>query len=316
MERMRDQSHDRTPASRAAARLLIAVDMDGTLLDTETESRLRPREIAALDAARAAGHVVAICTGRNRRSVARLLERSGWQPDDLPLVLLNGAIVDGGAGRGQLSFHTLAQPVLRRLVELFREHDAVPMVYTTEDDSEVLLYENSATNDVLRDYLEHRRLHVGGLEGHDDLLDVLPAAALEVGTIDLESVIRPLTDVLRRELPDRVRVINTRSLLGQQRYFWAEVYHPACSKGAGVQILADKFGIAPRDIVAIGDNFNDLDMFAVAGVSVAMRGGPTEVQAAADRLADPVAQSGAAAVLEDIAAGIFDLATDRRKESA
>jgi hydroxymethylpyrimidine pyrophosphatase-like HAD family hydrolase len=316
MERMRDQSHDRTPASRATTRLLIAVDMDGTLLDTETESRLRPREIAALDAARAAGHVVAICTGRNRRSIARLLERSGWQPDDLPLVLLNGAIVDGGAGRGQLSFHTLAQPVLRRLVELFREHDAVPMVYTTEDDSEVLLYENSATNDVLRDYLEHRRLHVGGLAGHDDLLDVLPAAALEVGTIDLESVIRPLTDVLRRELPDRVRVINTRSLLGQQRYFWAEVYHPACSKGTGVQILADAFGIAPRDIVAIGDNFNDLDMFAVAGVSVAMRGGPTEVQAAADRLADPVARSGAAAVLEDIAAGTFDLATDRRKESA
>lgn len=313
---MRDRSPDTASVTEGAARLLVAIDMDGTLLDTEVESRLRPREIAALEAVRAAGHVVAICTGRNRRSIDRLLERSGWQPADLPLVLLNGAVVDGGAGRGLLSRQTLVRPVLSHLVELFREHGAVPMVYTTEDDSEVLLYEHNATNDVLRDYLEHRRLHVGGLAGHDDLLAVLPEAALEVGTIDLESVIRPLSAVLRRELPDRVRVINTRSLLGRQRYFWAEVYHPACSKGAGVRILADAFAIRPQDIVAIGDNFNDLDMFAVAGVSVAMRGGPAEVTAAADRLADPVAESGAAAVLEDIAAGTFDLSTSRRKESA
>ena len=44
-------------------RLLVAVDMDGTLLDTEDEDRLRPREIAALEAVRAAGHVVACFHG-------------------------------------------------------------------------------------------------------------------------------------------------------------------------------------------------------------------------------------------------------------
>lgn len=312
-----DQPSNGNQAVRpAAARLLVAVDMDGTLLDTETEDRLRPRELAALEAVRAAGHVVAICTGRNRLSLGRLLERSGWQPDDLPQVLLNGAVVDGGRGHGLLSRNALARPELRRLVELFRAHGALPMVYETEEAGEALLFEHGEANPVLASYLEHRRVHVGGLVGHADLLEVLPPTALEVGTIDVADVIEPLTAAIRRDLPGRARVINTRSLLGRERYFWAEVYHPACGKGAGVTRLAEAFGIDPAHIVAIGDNYNDLDMFEVAAVSVAMRGGPADVVRAADRVAEPVAASGAAVVLEQIAAGCFELPDGRAKETA
>jgi len=231
-------------------------------------------------------------------------------------VLLNGAVVDGGRGHGLLSRNTLTRPQLHRLVELFRAHGALPMIYGTEETGETLLHESGRPNPVLGRYLEHRRLQVGALEGHDDLLAALPAEALEVGTIDTEAVIRPLTAAIGADLPGGVRVINTRSLLGQGRYFWAEVYHPACSKGAGVELLAAAFAIRPQHIVAIGDNFNDLDMFEVAAVAIAMRGGPAAVQARADRLAAPVNESGAAAVLEDIAAGTFDLTTDRSKESA
>ncbi len=199
------------------------------------------------------------------------------------------------------------QPVLRELVELFRDHGAVPMIYDTEAAGEALLVERGPANGVLASYLEHRRLHVGGLYVHADLLAVLPPAALEVGTIDTKEIIWPLTAAVRRALDGRVRVINTRSLLGQGSYYWAEVYHPACSKGAGVRLLAERLAIPPRHIVAIGDNYNDLDMFAVAAVSVAMRGGPIDVMKAADRLAAPVAEGGAAAVLHEIAAGSFDL---------
>ncbi len=59
--------------------LLVAVDVDGTLLNTEFEDKLRTREIEALEAVRRSGHVVALCTGRNQRSVAGLMEQSGWQ---------------------------------------------------------------------------------------------------------------------------------------------------------------------------------------------------------------------------------------------
>ena len=297
-------------------RALIAIDMDGTLLDTEADDRLRPREIAALEAVRAAGHIVAICTGRNRQSLDSLLDRSEWHPADLPKVLLNGAVVDGGDGIGILAQQVIDRDVMARLVALLRQFDTVPMIYATEEDGGTLLHERGETNPVLTRYLHHRRERVGAITDVDDLLDHVPAAALEVGTIDLEAVIQPLTVAIRAELSDRVRVINTRSLLGGGRYFWAEVYHRSCSKGAGVLLLAEALDIPPGRLIAMGDNYNDLDMFAVAAVSVAVSGGPRDVQAAADRVAAPLAEFGTATVLEEIAAGRFDLPTPRDEESA
>jgi len=297
-------------------RALIAIDMDGTLLDTEADDRLRPREIAALEAVRAAGHVVAICTGRNRQSLESLLDRSEWHPADLPKVLLNGAVVDGGHGIGALVRHVIDQDAVTRLVTLFRDFDTVPMVYATDEEGGTLLHERGETNPVLTRYLSHRRERVGAITDVDDLLDHLPAVALEVGTIDLEATIRPLTEAIRAELSDHVRVINTRSLLGEDRYYWAEAYHRSCSKGTGVQLLAETLNIASGRIIAMGDNYNDLDMFAVAAVSVAVSGGPRDVQAAADRVAAPLAEFGTAVVLEDIAAGLFSLPTSRDEESA
>ena len=296
-------------------RLLIAADVDGTLLSTETDDRLRPREIAALEAVRAAGHTVALCTGRNRQSLEAMLDRSGWHPADLPKVMLNGAMVDGGAGVGVLAHHELPRDVVARLVRLFRAHGAVPMVYAGDGDGGTLLHERGEINPVLARYLDHRRERVGAITDVDDLTGHLPPTSLEVGTIDLEAVIAPLTAAVRADLGDAVRVINTRSLLGGGRYFWAEVYHRACSKGTGVRLLAGRFGFAAGDIVAVGDNYNDVDMFAEAALSVAVAGGPEDVQAAADMVVGAVADSGVADLLERIAAGAVTPPAGHREES-
>jgi 5-amino-6-(5-phospho-D-ribitylamino)uracil phosphatase len=297
-------------------RLLVAVDMDGTLVDTEAEDRLRDREIVALEAVRAAGHVVAICTGRNRPSLESLLDRSGWHPPDLPKVMLNGAVVDGGAGHGVVAHNVVPRPVVGRLVQLFRGHGTLPMVYGADDDGGELLFQQGDVNPILQRYLDHRRDRVGAMTWHGDLSAALPEVALEVGTIDRRELIEPLTAAIRAELADTVRVINTRSLLGEGRYFWAEVYHHACSKGTGVRRIAAAFSPEPTVIVAIGDNYNDLDMFAVADVAVAMPGAPADVQARADRIAPAVEQSGAAVILEEIAAGDFEWSAGPDKETA
>ncbi|MBD3222922.1 HAD hydrolase family protein [bacterium] len=297
-------------------RLLIAVDMDGTLVNTEAEDRLRDREIAALEAVREAGHVVAICTGRNRPSLDSLLDRSGWHPSDLPKVMLNGAVVDGGVDHGVLAHNVVPRPVIARLVQLFRDHGTLPMVYGADHDGGELLFQQGDVNPILQRYLDHRRDRVGAMTWHGELADALPEAALEVGTIDRRELIEPLTAAIRAELADTVRVINTRSLLGEGRYFWAEVYHHACSKGTGVERIAATVSPGPTAVIAIGDNYNDLDMFAVADVAVAMPGGPADVQAQADRIAPAVEQSGAAVILEQIAAGDFACPAGSDEETA
>ena len=147
----------------------VIFDLDGTLLDTEFEDVLRPREIEAMEAVRAAGHVVALCTGRNLNSTRGLLEQSGWDPVDLPLVLLNGAVVWGGRPRRCLKRNELDGARIHALVGLFKEHETVPMVYGSDDDGGVLHHEKRRTNDILGRYLANRRSAVGAIRSRTSL---------------------------------------------------------------------------------------------------------------------------------------------------
>jgi len=286
-------------------RLLVAVDVDGTLLDTEFDDVLGKREVEALQAVRRAGHELALCTGRNTRSLGALLEQSGWHPADLPLVLLNGALVWGGQPRRQLVCNVLDGDLIRDLVPLFRDHGTVALVYGTDEDGGVVHHESRQVNPVLERYLAMRSRTVGAIRTCGDLLEIPWQRALEVGTIDTRERIMALSGDIQRRLGDRAAVINTRSLLGGGEYYWAEVYRAGSDKGTGVKALAAACGIAHDKVVALGDNYNDLAMFAVAGCSVAMAGSPDEVRRQADLVAGPVAEGGAAEVLENIAAGTF-----------
>jgi len=207
-----------------------------------------------------------------------------------------------------LACHLLDGPLVRRLVTLFKRLDTVPMVYGTDGDGGILRHETRPLNSALGRYLDLRRSRVGRLETVDDLLAVPWSQALEVGTIDTRARVEALTTAIEAELGDAVRVINTRSLLGDGAYYWAEVFHRDGGKGTGLATLAAELGIPLARCIAIGDNYNDLDMFDVSGVSVAMGNSPDEVKAAADHLADDVTRGGAATVLEAIAAGLFPVA--------
>lgn len=284
---------------------LIAVDVDGTLLNTEFDDVLGTREVEALQAVHSSEHVLALCTGRNTRSVNGLLELSGWQPEGLPMILLNGALVSTGHPRRQLVRNVISGKQVRDLIPLFRQHDTVPLVYGTDEDGGVVHHETRALNDVLGRYLSVRDHTVGAIHRCDDLLEKSWESALEVGTIDLEDRIMALTSEIHTRYPGQFEVINTRSLLGEGRYYWAEVYRVGSDKGSGVKALAENLGISLANVVAIGDNYNDLAMFRVAGCSVAMDNSPDEVKKEAHQVTANVNQGGAAQVLEKIAAGTF-----------
>lgn len=290
----------------AEQRLLVAVDVDGTLLNTEFDQVLGRRAVNALQAVRQSGHELALCTGRNTKSVQNLLDQSGWNPDDLPMVLLNGALVWGGRPRRLLVSNELDGDQIRQLVPMFRSHGTVPLVYGTDEDGGVVHHETRPLNDVLGRYLQMRSSTVGAIEATADLLEIPWRRALEVGTIDVREKIMALTEEIHARLNGNVEVINTRSLLGKGKYFWAEVYRAGSDKGTGMRTLAGEMGIPIDRTVAIGDNYNDLAMFEAAGWSVAMANSPAEVKNMADVITSDVADNGAAEILESIAAGNFN----------
>jgi len=288
-------------------RLLVAVDVDGTLVDAEFDDRLRAPEIAAIRRVREAGHVLALCTGRNRRSCAWVVESTEGALDGAPRILLNGAVVLAGDPPETLREAGLDRPILRRLVELFRSHDVLPMVFETEDDGGRLIHEPLDPNPVLAEYLRRRRDSVGAVDVVEDLLAALPERALEVGSIDEAGKVRALTDRLRGDLGDAVRVINTESLLQGGRFHWVEAFQAESDKGSAVGLLAGELGIPMERVVAVGDNYNDLDMFARAGHSAAMGNAPDEVRRSADRVVGHVRENGAARLLDEIADGLWPI---------
>ncbi|MBC8422975.1 HAD hydrolase family protein, partial [bacterium] len=278
---------------------------DGTLLNTEYEDDLDPRVSAAIARVRDAGHLLVLCTGRSRLSAARVIASAAGALDGVPQILLNGAmVIDGGSG-DVLREAGLPRDVLKRLVELFRGRGVLPLMFTEDDAGGGVTIENQPPNSILGRYLERRRENVGAVHEVDDLLAHLPASALEIGTIDLAAKVLELEADIRRELGDAVQIVKTETLLARIAYLWLEVYRSDCTKGSGLALLADAKDVPRERIVAIGDNYNDLDMFAAAGHRVAMGNAPEAVRSAADRIAPDVARQGAAVVLEEIAAGLY-----------
>ncbi len=286
-------------------KFLIAVDVDGTILNTEFDDVLARREIDAMQAVRDAGHMLVLCTGRNLRSVEGLLTASNWFPDDLPMVLLNGASVWGGQPRCCLASRVIGRQEIEAIVKLFRDHDVVPMVYGTDDNGGILYHETRLVNDILTRYIDKRRSAVGAIHETNDLLQLNLDEALEVGSIDEKDKVMALTKAIGRQLSQQVKVINTRSLLGGGLYYWAEVFHASCDKGAGLKVMREHYPEVAGPLVAIGDNYNDLDMFAAADFSVAMAGSPADVKSKADLVTKSVSEGGAALVLEQLAQGVY-----------
>ncbi len=290
---------------------LIAVDIDGTLLNTEFDDVLSRREIEALQEVHESDNLLVLCTGRNLKSVEQLLSGSGWFPGDLPLVLLNGATVWGGHPRRCLAQRVLDSGKINKLVHLFRQFAVAPMIYGTDDGGGILYHESHRTNDILARYLEKRRQAVGAIQVTDDLLSLGLDEALEVGSIEQKQTILELTEAIRLEFADQVKVVNTCSLLGGGLYYWAEVFHAACGKAAGLAVIREHYPEIAGPLVAIGDNFNDLDMFAAADFSVAMGNSPAEVKQQANHVTESVSNGGAALVLLQLLEGQLPSATKR-----
>ena len=82
-----------------------------------------------------------------------------------------------------------------------------------------------------------------------------------------------------------------------------EFLAPGVNKGRAVRFLARRLGVDLRDALAIGDQLNDLEMIAEVGMGVAMAGAPAAVRTAARMVAPPLAEEGAAQVLEELVLG-------------
>lgn len=268
---------------------LLALDVDGTLLDPAGE--LKPTVRDAVIAAQQRGLRVVLCTGRRFRTarpLAQVLQLDG------PLVVHNGALVKDLASGQTLQQSYLSADMYHQALALLRRLSA-PMVYVDafHENVDILTEPMERAHPFQREYLEDQLAHCRIV---DDIAHPLSHGVVLLSIMADGASLQALRPVVEQTLGVRGRV----HLLMNKNYqgYILEVLQAGVSKWQALHELAAQQGIAPAEIIAVGDDHNDLDMIRHAGLGIAMGNAVDEVKAAADAITGSNAEDGLAQALE------------------
>ena len=283
---------------------LVAIDMDGTLLPTFAQ-KIGERTARALKAAQDAGITVAIATGRRTAYTAPILEGLGLRADT-PLITSNGAVIRTLGGESIGSCHMEAC-VSRGLCGLLREFGAVVFTFDRPGRGDLVLEDLEQTNGRISVWIEANR---NAIEVVKPLENALPDGedsiqGMVTGTLakmrEAEQALQASQwsgscECIRTEYPSRDLSI-------------LDLLPPGVSKGWALERLAGRLEVGRNETMAIGDNWNDVDMLEWAGQGVMMGNAVPELRTMAKirgwMQAPPNDQDGVAVVLEAAVAKVL-----------
>jgi Cof subfamily protein (haloacid dehalogenase superfamily) len=261
------------PDYGSLGRRVVFLDIDGTYAD---HGEVPPAHAAAVRQARAAGHLVFLCTGRPKSMVPPRIMEAGFD-----------GFVGGAGAYVEVDGRVLADvrfppAVAARTVEVLLEHDVAFLLEATEG-----LWGPPGVDERVARHLEpHLRAGDADRSRPFDLLDNLrmtddlsdasfgKVSCVESPTLipELARLIGPEVAALPSSIPD----------LGAAA---GELYLVGVHKAIGMRLVVSTLGVDPATVVAVGDGLNDLEMLEEAGLGVAIEGAHPRVLAAADRVA-------------------------------
>jgi Cof subfamily protein (haloacid dehalogenase superfamily) len=259
---------------------LVALDLDDTLLNAEFE--ISPRNREAIRRVVEQGIGVTIATGRMYRSALRYARELAI---DLPLILYQGAMIREAASGNMLHY----RPVPRDLtVEVLRLAAAENYHLNLYIDDQLFIGQETEESRLYQAIAPIPVQPVG------DLCAFLTRQAMEptkLSIINLDGRLPDLELFLKSKYAGRLTVM-------QSRPYFLEITSVEATKGQALKHLAELQHIRMDEIVAIGDNYNDLDMLRMAGMGVAMANAPAAVKEAADLITASNLEDGVALFLE------------------
>jgi len=248
---------------------LIALDIDGTLLDSRWQ--VSEANCQAVAAAAKRGVEVALVTGRRydfALPVARRLDAP------LTMIVNNGALIRSNDGRTQLR-HLLPQRVAAQVLQLTKPwRDGAAVIFDRALENQLML-ERLDPDDSLRYAYYSRNLQFIGLA--NPLESCLTEDPIQVM---LSGKVAPLREAERalRAAPFAREYALAVTCYEARDFAMIDVLNPICSKGASLKEWAALRGFAREEVMAIGDNHNDLEMLTFAGIPVVMGNGVPELK--------------------------------------
>jgi Cof subfamily protein (haloacid dehalogenase superfamily) len=268
----------------------LALDLDGTAL--QPGNILSERTLAALKACMAKGIAVILCTVRAVESAEKYRLPMGAAGQ---LVYYNGAEVVDMQEKKVLSATLLAKEVVDFCVDLSRTMAVHYQVFfpanpAAGEPQEILMTERESPE------AEMYRNHTGIIPVIGDIKQNTAQPEFSGCIKSMFIAEQQVQDIIRTKLLER---FGTAIYVARTYPTFLEVMNAAVNKGAGLHFAMEKRGLKPEDVIALGDEENDLPMFSVAGFSVAPANAKDKVKAAASLVIGANTEDGVAAFLEE-----------------
>jgi hydroxymethylpyrimidine pyrophosphatase-like HAD family hydrolase len=280
---------------------LIAIDIDGTLLNPEFQ--ISPTDLATLRRAHAQGIEIILVTGRRHAFALPIAQQLGF---DLWLISSNGAVTRSLGGE---TFHRdlLPEPTCRELVRVMQEFRGQTVLTFDRNDLHGDLPGEAAGTIVIerldqleasiQRWLEKNMQYIRFVVPIENALTTDPVQAMFCGPVaHMKRVLQvlgtcglPIT-VLRTEYPGRDLSI-------------VDVLNAGCSKGHALERWANHRQIARAQVMAVGDNYNDIEMLTFAGHPFIMGNASEELRSRGWKQTRSNAESGISAAIEHVLYG-------------
>jgi 5-amino-6-(5-phospho-D-ribitylamino)uracil phosphatase len=269
---------------------ILAVDIDGTLVNSEEELTAATRD--ALVRAGEAGMHVILATGRRYSRTLHLVEPLGIE---VPLITASGALVKCPHSHRTLHCAVFDDDVLREIVRSVAAagYDPILCADTYGEGYDYYMARAEVESAELGEYL---RLNPDSGRLLPDMLDCPPSGVFNGFAMGTKAEMLEVEARLHERLDGNVAT----HVLRSPRYvgFMCEFAPRDVSKWSAIRHLAADWDVPDEAICAVGDDVNDIPMIEGAGLGVAMGNALEPVKAAADRIAPSQSEDGLVRVVE------------------
>ena len=267
---------------------LIATDLDGTFL--QGGHTPHPENIKAVRACQQAGIKVCVCTGRNWAECRKIVKDVGF--DDFCAVNNGASIIE--VNTGELRYHNRFDPnAIAGLVDVMLEYPGVKFGLTGLESTAVL---SGYMEDWFEQEPEELLEELYHLKIYDTKEELVDACREDVERINCRLPFLQYFEQVREKMKRYTDIEMMQSTDG-----YLEISAKDGTKAEALTVLADIYNVKPENVMALGDNYNDLYMLAWAGTGVAMGNADQRLKDMADHVTDTNKNAGVAKAMYEIA---------------
>lgn len=260
---------------------LIALDIDGTTLNSNHQ--ISKRNIAVIRAAREAGVIVVLASGRPLDGILMHLDTLGLNQDDQFVISYNGALVQR-IGDGQvLKSQLLMGKDAKRLGQIAHRMGVHTHVFSLSRGLVTPQLSRYTQHEAFMNDIPWTIMEYDQLKNDEPLMKVM--------MVDEPDILQMAIDQIPDEFYQDYSVLRSAP-------FFLEFMHPQANKGNGVAALADYLHISSDQVICIGDAGNDHHMLQWAGLGIAMGNADEQTKALADYVTGTNDEDGVALAIE------------------